>query len=222
MTSSETTRNLTPQGSAPDLVSAGIRRMILAGELEGGAQLRQGDLAEQFGTSRIPIREALRYLEAEGLVTMHVNRGFVVSVHSLDQIMEMMEIRIALECRALRLSIPNMVDEDFEEGKRLLNEYEVEANPSGWSDLNWRFHRLLYLPCSLKRLLSLIETNYGQIGRFLRSQVSFAVGRDRPQQDHWRLLNLCRGGHVEEAVRLLQQHITRTQKTVAASVRRPR
>src|SRR5436190_15995488 len=111
---------LMARSSAPDLVRSELRRAIVDGEFESGSQLKQDELAERFGVSRIPVREALKQLAAEGLVTFHPNRGAVVSSLSLDDVLEMLEIRIALECRALRLAIPNMIDEDFDEATQIL------------------------------------------------------------------------------------------------------
>ncbi len=84
-----------------------LRAAISSGELAPGLQLRQDELAARFGTSRIPVREALRQLEAEGFVTFLPNRGAVVSDLSIDEVIELLEIRIALECHALRLAIPD-------------------------------------------------------------------------------------------------------------------
>src|SRR5436190_3117736 len=108
---------------APDLVRDGLRESILAGVFEAGHQLRQDEVAEQFGTSRIPVREALRQLESEGLVTFHPNRGAVVKGLSLEDVLEMLDIRIGLECRALKLAIPNMAVEDHEAAQQILDEY---------------------------------------------------------------------------------------------------
>ncbi|NTG32083.1 GntR family transcriptional regulator, partial [Agrobacterium rhizogenes] len=99
--------------SAPELVRDGLREAILTGAYEEGQQLRQDELAEQFGTSRIPVREALRQLEGEGLVELHANKGAVVKGSSVEDVLEMLDIRIALECRALKLAIPNMAAEDL-------------------------------------------------------------------------------------------------------------
>ena len=93
-------------GSTPEFVREELRRAISQGEFAPGVQLRQDELAERFGTSRIPVREALRQLEAEGFVTLLPNRGAVVSDLSIDEVIELLEIRIALECHALRLAIP--------------------------------------------------------------------------------------------------------------------
>jgi len=206
-------------GSAPDTVREALRRAISAGELAPGIQLRQDELAEKFGTSRIPVREALRQLEAEGFVTLLPNRGAVVSDLSIDEVVELLEIRIALECHALRLAIPAMGDIDLDDARAILRSYDEEPDPEKWGAFNWRFHKALYAPCNSPRLLAMIEANYGHVGRFTRALVSRATGKDRPQREHYELLDHCRDGAVEKAVRLLREHIVQTQKTLRSAQR---
>lgn len=204
---------------APDLVSDGVRKAIFAGDFEPGAQLRQDELADRYGTSRIPVREALRQLEAEGLVTIHPNRGAVVATLSLDDVLEMLEIRIALECRALRLAVPNMVDVDIDAAAAILKSYDEEPRPQNWGEMNWRFHKALYAPCNRAKLIAMIEANYGHVGRFIRVQVSLAAGKERPQREHHAMLDACRRGDTDTAVRMLEDHIIHTQKSLQAAAR---
>lgn len=206
-------------GSTPDTVREALRRAISAGELAPGIQLRQDELAEKFGTSRIPVREALRQLEAEGFVTFLPNRGAVVSDLSIDEVIELLEIRIALECHALRLAIPAMGDVDLDDAKAILRSYDEEPDPEKWGAFNWRFHKALYAPCNRPRLLAMIEANYGHVGRFTRALVSRATGKDRPQREHYQLLEFCRDGEIEKAARLLREHIVQTQKTLRSAQR---
>jgi DNA-binding GntR family transcriptional regulator len=206
-------------GSAPDLVRDGVRKAIFEGRLESGTQLRQDELAERYGTSRIPVREALRQLEAEGLVTIHPNRGAVVSSISLDDVLEMLEIRIALECRALRLAIPNMADVDLEAAADILKSYDAEPHPRKWGEMNWQFHKTLYAPSNRPKLIAMIEANYGHVGRFIRVQVSLAAGKERPQREHYAMLDACRRGDVAGAARMLEEHIIHTQKSLVAAAR---
>lgn len=209
-----------PSLPAPDTVRDGLRKAILSGELAAGSLLRQDEIAERFGISRIPVREALRLLEAEGLVTLHPNRGAVVSALSLDEVLELLDIRIALECRALRIAIPNMVEVDFEAAENILAAYDAEPDASKWGGMNWNFHSALYAPANRPRLLAMIETNYGHVDRFTRLQVSLATGKDRPQGEHHEMLDLCRQGKVERAAKLLEDHILHTRKSLIAAVRR--
>lgn len=138
----------------------------------------------------------------------------------MEEALELLDIRIALECRALWLAIPEMVDGDLADADAILVSYDAEPEPSRWADMNWRFHETLYIPCNRPRLLAMIESNYGQIGRFLRVQVSRTIGKEAPQADHWKILKACRDRNRNEAVKLLEQHIQSTQKTIRAAMRR--
>lgn len=205
---------------APDLVRDGLREAILSGVYAAGHQLRQDEVAELYGTSRIPVREALRQLESEGLVVISPNKGAVVRGLSLDDALEMFDIRIALECRALALAIPNFAMEDFEAAKEILDDYDAAPDPAGWGEMNWRFHSTLYAPCNRPKLLSMIDANYGHVNRFFRTQVSISSGKARPQKEHVELLALCERGAIPEAVALLESHIEQTQKSLQAAHRR--
>lgn len=205
--------------SAPEVVRDSLRNAILSGDLLEGAQLRQDQLAEQFGTSRIPVREALRQLESEGLVRIEPNKGAIVTSLSVNDVLEMLDIRIALECYALRLAIPEMVEADFELAAGILDGYNREPDPHSWGSMNWQFHWAIYAPCHKPRLLSLIEANYGHVNRFVRTQVSLAAGKERPQREHEQLLALCRDAQIEHAILLLASHIEHTKKSVQASRR---
>src|SRR6266852_9187131 len=91
-----------------------LREKILSGEIGDGEQLRQDALAAEYGVSRIPLREALRQLEAEGLVSFYPHRGAVVSTLSLAEIEELFEIRALIEPDMLRRAIPKLSEEDLD------------------------------------------------------------------------------------------------------------
>lgn len=206
--------------SAPELVRDGLREEIFSGILLAGYQLRQDEIAERFGTSRIPVREALRQLESEGLVIFQPNKGAIVKGLSIDDVVEMLDIRIALECRALKLAIPNMAIEDIESAQNILDDYDNTSDPEAWGEMNWNFHWTLYEPCHRIKLLTMIEANYGHVNRYIRAQVSIAAGKTKPQEEHLELLNLCTKGKIDEAVKLLEHHIQKAQKSLRAVARR--
>jgi len=206
--------------AAPILIRDSIRQSILTGEYHDGDPLRQDELATKFGTSRIPVREALRQLESEGLIVLQPNKGAVVKGISIDEVIELLDIRIALECRALELSIPNMALEDFEQARSILEEYDASEDPASWGEMNWLFHCALYAPCNKVRLLSMIEENYGHVSRFTRSQVSMASGKKMPQKEHFELLRLCEASEVDKAVQLLRKHIEQAMKSLLANNRK--
>ena len=206
--------------SAPQLVYDGVRDLIMRGVLEGGHPLRQDELAARFGVSRIPVREALRQLEAEGLVAYEANRGAVVSSLSLADALEMLDIRIALEGRALRLAVPNMTDGDLAQIERLIEAYGKAKKATDAEQVNRELHVAFYAPADRPRLLALIRDNFDNASRFTRVRVSLATGRERPHREHQDIFRACREGDAERAGALLEAHLAYSQKALVAAVRR--
>lgn len=205
--------------SATEMVRDGLRKAILDGEYASGAKLSQDGLATRFGTSRIPVREALRHLEAEGLVTIHSNRGATVTTLSLREVLEIMDIRIALECCAIRFAIPNIVEADITKASDVLASYDHEDEPEGWSEINWRFHKALYAPCDRPRLLALIESNFSYVDRLSRMRISRRSGKDLPLEEHYLIFEAWRDGDIDRAERVLRDHLVATQKMLMAAGR---
>src|SRR5215468_8777225 len=112
-----------PRQSLGAAVVERLREKILSGELREGEQLRQDAIATEFQISRIPVREALSHLAAEGLVTIVANRGAVVSALSPEEIMELFETRAVLECYMLRCAIPRMKEDDLQGAEEILRQY---------------------------------------------------------------------------------------------------
>jgi DNA-binding GntR family transcriptional regulator len=206
--------------SAPELVRAGLRRDILNGSLSSGMQLRQDEIAERYGISRIPVREALKQLAVEGLVTLSPHRGAFVTSLSLADVLELQDIRIGLECRALKLAVPEMVESDFERAEHILDRYESEPSIAEWGIMNDAFHRAIYEPCNRPKLLEMIEANFAYVNRYMSLQVSLAAGNKDPNREHRQIVAACRAGDPEKASRLLEVHITHTQKALVAASRK--
>jgi DNA-binding GntR family transcriptional regulator len=142
----------------------------------------------------------------------------VVASLSLADLEESLEIRLALESRALRLAIPRMAEADFAALAEVLERYARSASPAQWSELNLEFHLALYRPAGLPRLARMIEDLIRGSDRYLRVYVSFVVGRDHPLEEHRRILEACRAREVTKAVRLLESHIERTRRALRAGV----
>lgn len=206
--------------SAADPIYDSLKELIVSGEIAGDVPLRQDEIAKQHGVSKIPVREALRRLEIEGLVTFRPNRGAIVRKLSAAEILQLMDIRVALECRAIELAIPNMIEDDLASARLLLMDYSAETEIARWSDMNLQFHHMLYEPCGNAHLVSLITDIEQRIGPYSRLRVTEASGLDRPMREHADILEACKQGEVQEAVNLLRQHIETTKKEVAAFMRR--
>lgn len=184
-----------------------LREQILSGALHEGMQLRQEKLAAELGVSRVPIREALHQLEAEGLVKLMSHRGAVVSGLSIDDLEEIYEIRAKLETWLLELSMPLMTDQDYRKVEELLAQMADDRRDEHWSALNWNFHAALYAPAGRPQTLELIRKLYLNAYRHFPLPIRLTGGRDRMHREHQLLLALCKQGDVERAKDHLEQHI---------------
>ncbi len=211
-------QTIAPPALSADAVTASLRSLILDGTLGIGSQLRQEDLARRFGVSRIPIREALGRLQAEGLVEHFANRGSVVAGRSVEDLLETLDIRIALETRALALAMPNLGPADFKAAREIMRCYDDSASPRQWTELNLEFHLALYRPCGRPRLVRMIEDLVRGISIHLRQHISHTVGRRDPQADHKDILKACMAGDGARAVALTEEHIERTKAALLASI----
>lgn len=142
--------------------AVGIREKILTGELPEGVELRQDTIAAELQVSRTPVREALRQLAVEGLITLVPYRGASVSSLSTGEICGFFETRAVIECYLLTLAVPNLKEEDFERAEDILSQFEQsvqnESEAKAWGQWNWRFHSTLYIPANRPFMLSFVKT----------------------------------------------------------------
>ncbi len=154
--------------TAQEVVLSSLREAILAGVLVPGARLRQEELAEHFGTSRIPVREALRALEYEGLVRSEPHRGFTVTSLDADDVEEVYDLRILLEGHAVRLAMPLLTDEDLEELDLLHAQMGAATTPDEQLAARERFYVRLFSVSGRPRLVGLIVRLRQEVARGLR------------------------------------------------------
>jgi len=187
-----------------------LRERILRGNYPEGDPLRQDAIAEELGVSRIPVREALRQLEAEGLVTFSPHRGAVVSSLSLDEIDELFELRADIECDVLRRAIPRTSAEQLDRAIEVLDDFE-DALRAGeatrWGPLNWHFHAALYAPASRNFTMGVLQKLHQQSDRYFRMQVLLANGGARANEEHRAIAAAVGAKDVTEASRLMREHI---------------
>lgn len=183
-----------------------LRRRIVAGQYRGGMKMLQEQIAQEFGVSRSPVREALRHLEAEGLVKLISQKGAEVTPISADEVSEMFELRLLIEPHLLALAIPEMTEATFAEVERIIRQME-NAEIDSWGVLNWELHRRLYLPAGRAATLQILERVHRNIDRYLRLHMAVTEDRAGAKVEHEGLVRLCRAGDAERASALLRVHI---------------
>jgi len=197
--------------SLTSAVADKLRDRIIRGEIPEGSQLRQDAIAIQYKVSRIPVREALRQLDAEGLITIVPNRGAVVPALSPDDIEELFSIRALLEPEVLGLSIPRLTEQDFTDAEAVLRRYVSELRRedhlAAWGRLNWQFHSILYSRANQPRFMAIIRNVNNSGERYTRLQLYLTHGTKRANEEHHQILELCRKRDVAAACKLLRQHI---------------
>jgi DNA-binding GntR family transcriptional regulator len=200
-----------PRQSLFSAVADKLRDQIIRGEIAEGTQILQDAIATQYQVSKIPVREALRQLEAEGLITIIPNRGAVVPALSPDDIEELFSIRSLLEPEVLKRSIPHLTEEDFSQAEAILktfvNELRHDDHVSNWGRLNWEFHSTLYSKANQPRFMATIRNINNSGERYTRLQLYLTHGMKRANEEHHRILELCRERDVTAACKLLREHI---------------
>jgi DNA-binding GntR family transcriptional regulator len=202
--------------TATDFVEATLKAGIIGGQLRPGEPLRQEELAEKFGVSRMPLREALRRLEAQALVEFHPHRGAVVATLTATDAADVACVRIALESAALRLSVPLLDTGSLDRAEDLLHQMETEPDPERLGTLNRHFHLTLMSAARRPRLLALVEQHLSVAERYLRFQVSALGPHQLSQPDHADLLAACRAGDAETACAVTARHIGNAEADLVA------
>ncbi|HLI13700.1 MAG TPA: GntR family transcriptional regulator [Alphaproteobacteria bacterium] len=201
---------------APLAIADVLRAAILSGSLAAGTRINQDRVAAEHGISHIPVREALRCLEAEGLVTFAPRRGFFVAKLSAGDAAELGEMRAALEALAIRLAIPRLTAADLDSAATAIEAAERSAELAAWSRANWRFHRSLYAPCARPRLLDTLEGLWCGADRYLRVVWQAADWQGRSQKEHRAILRACRRGETERAAELTRRHVMAATSALVA------
>lgn len=211
--------------SLPDVIVADLRNRILSGDLEEGALIRQELLAEEYDVSRMPVREALKRLDSEGLVVFQNNRGATVTKHSLDEIAEIFDVRILLEVDLFQRSIPNMTEAHFAECEAILEAMDASyraGDIADWGPLNAAYHGKLYAAAGRHLTEVLLKRVTLQANRYVSMHIDKLNKRENASHDHHALLELARQRDISEATSRLKHHLINTKHQVIALVKQTR
>jgi DNA-binding GntR family transcriptional regulator len=188
-------------------VTSELAKRIVSGELAPGERLRQDHIAEEFGSSHVPVREAFRRLEAQGLVRSEARRGVSVAGFDPVNVIEVTQMRASLEALALRHAMSNVTKAVIEEARAAVSEAESSQDIAVWEAANQRFHKALAAPCAMPRLLSTIDSLLQASNRYLLATWREQDWQPRSDQEHRRIIAAVVKNDTNKATMLLSQHI---------------
>ena len=199
-------------------IAEALRQEILAGGLPPGEELQQARIAEQYGVSRIPVRDALAMLAAEKLVVVEPNRGAHVIALSRDELAEVFELRLNLESHciaegALQASAADLAHLDY-----ILEKSHLEAGRPGWFEGDWEFHAALYAPAGRKRHLEIIKELRQTARVHVARHDSLVAATPRWLGDHAEMVAAYKRRDAEGCRALIRRHLESARDNLLAAM----
>jgi len=204
-------------GAASERIAAYLRDAILFGELAPGQWIRQEEVAARLGTSRLPVREALRMLEAEGLTEHEANKGSRVTLLDQHEVDVVYQMRERIEPLALTESLPHLTADQIDHLEHVQQRIEADAQLTEFLVLDREFHLTSYAACPSEQLISTISRLWNTTQHYRRSFMQIG-GPDRRwvvNSEHRLLLDAIRRRDTVDGERFLSGHIRRTRIELA-------
>ena len=202
------------------MVADVLREAITTGHLRASEPLLQDEIAAQLEVSHIPVREALRQLQSEGLVTYQANRGATVSALSPGEIREIYEIRAILETAAVRRAATRLTADDLDRAERMLDLAEADQDGAAWGSHDVDFHQLIYDLDQRPQMKDLIEGLLRRVDRYWLIQGLMLRHRATFEREHRALLAALRERDAGRAAHVLEAHLAGAAALLAAAVER--
>ncbi|MDN7227628.1 GntR family transcriptional regulator [Planococcus liqunii] len=197
-------------------VTTKLRELILKGEFKMGERLMQEEWAQKLGVSRMPLREALRQLEVEGLVRIEPRRGAVVTPVSTEDIEEIYQLRALLEGEAVVKSLPFLDEETIQELETIYNKMlqlkADETDMEAYMKLNTEFHRIIREGCPWRRIQGFIETLWKGIPPYTPSLLANHLPESH--KEHGLMLQYIKEKDAEKLKQVTIKHILRTKENL--------
>jgi DNA-binding GntR family transcriptional regulator len=215
-----------PEGALDDRrsfsehIAIRLREAIRSGELADGSELNQIALADQFGVSRVPVREAIRQLQAEGWIDAKRHQRAVVRGISHERILEILELRTLIEAFLISKSATAIGDAELKRLSGLCDEMEASTDHRHWLELNQTFHSALSASAKSITSTELLEQLSAQVERYVRSHGPHINRKDEANAEHRAILAAVSRHDVTAAQCLLQLHIGHTTQRFRESVAR--
>lgn len=213
-------RHVIRRQSLPAILAQSLKERILNGEFKEGDPLVQETIATEYECSRIPVREAFKQLEAEGLIVSKMHKGAVVSGLPSEQILELFELRAMLESNMLKYALPKLTDEVLDRAEAILDTLSAAYRARDIAQvgtLNWAFHSTLYEPSGRVQTLALAQGINVQTDRYIRLHIVLTSAFKEAERDHRQILELCRQ-RDRSAVEFMKKHILQTGRKLIAAL----
>ncbi len=191
----------------PQDIASVVTEDILSGALPPGAPLSQNDLAARFNVSRIPVRDALAQLAADGVITARPNRTATVLQMTRDQIVEAYDLRLMLEGDLLKRALPKMNPKAWTAIDYALDRSTLEARQANWADGDRMFHDALYASAGRPRQMAMVRDLRVACRIQIAAYGQLTKNTDRWLDDHAHIAQACREGDDKHAQRLLRRHL---------------
>lgn len=207
-------KNTLRSGDSSHKIASNLRQAILAGDYSPGERLVQEDIAERFSGSRIPVREALKDLESEGLVTFVANAGARVADLSLAECVEVYQMRERIEPLLLRYSAEGLDRDTLQHLQAIATAMESESDPDVFIELDRTFHLSMYAGAETTVLGDLVVKLWNKTQPYRRAYTRRVDGSQREvfHDEHRMLLRALVDGDLDLAENLLAVHIRRTRQ----------
>lgn len=192
---------------SPETIADELRRELMAGILRPGADLPQVGLAQRFGVSRIPIRDALRILAGEGLIEIEANRGARAISLTPGEVREVYDLRILLECDCLQRAAATITPAALRGIERVRLKSDLDAAGPDWAAGDWAFHRTIYQLAGRSRQLTMIEALRRTCSLFVSAYSTIPAKKPRWLNEHRLIVQHLQKGEAGKAVLVLQEHL---------------
>lgn len=205
-----------------DVVFNTLRQAILRGELKPGERLMEIQLANKLGVSRTPIREAIRKLELEGLVLMIPRKGAEVADITEKSLMDVLEVRKALEELSVRLTCDRITEEEIRELKVAAEDFREtlkRADITEIAEADVRFHDVIYAATKNQKLIQLLNNLHEQMYRYRIEYLKNEEVYPKLLREHEEIISRISRGEREEAVRIVCEHIDNQVNAVMDVIR---
>ncbi len=195
-----------------------LRQSLDRGRWASGAPLRQEEIAAEFGVSRVPVREALFQLQAEGLVRMVPNKGMYVRTPTASDLREWFRLRLLVESDVLAEAVPLHTPETINRVETVQAALDKAHAVADWIAGDREFHEALYAPAQRPESMAIVRRLRYLVDRFYFARMKPGSRAQGWHEEHHALVRAVRRRDAKAAVKVLQAHLAETERSALAAL----